>query len=551
MPNIRVSISHAGQWQRSSGEMFSLLVSPAMSQKALQSLAARSIQELEAEIVRQSFDNFTILVLSDDYVIYKPDIVNRRAIFYTDNGRLIADDLYSLPSNDFDLTSIKQYILAGYVTGSATLLQGVRKSQAGELLRFTDDGVSTTEFFGYRYSKQTLTGSPNAPHVEAGHFQAVLNDVISDALSGRERNHQIVVPLSGGHDSRLLLNQLAALGYKNVICFSYGTPGNTQSAISERVATALGYPWHFVEYTEEKWLGLHQRGVVNAYCQFAHRGGSTPNMQDFLAVWELLEDGIIHPGDFILPGHTLDFIAGGHVDEQDFACADKRQAVEHVMRRHFPEREALTVDDDEVRKRLEEQFDLSGCGPEFFQEWFNWRERQCKFIVNSTATYECFGLKTILPFWDARVVRYWLNIPPKVKSQRAVFFAMERSLLAEKLSNIPFAEVVGKKPSFGGKVKLGLRSILPASLTSYLVRTVRLKGRLDEGLNMAFATLGVDIRSVVPEVARHPIANFGPVHSILPRRPYQISGHKMASLYTLNLMLCQRSAACSHDDGIC
>ena len=68
---------------------------------------------------------------------------------------------------------------------------------------------------------------------------------IIDSADGRV----IVVPLSGGYDSRLVASGFAYLGYKNVKCFSYGQKNNFESLISKKVAKKLGYDWKFIKLT--------------------------------------------------------------------------------------------------------------------------------------------------------------------------------------------------------------------------------------------------------------------------------------------------------------
>ena len=66
-------------------------------------------------------------------------------------------------------------------------------------------------------------------------------------------HHQIVVPLSGGYDSRLVLAGLVAAGYRDLVTFTYGQPGSGEVRVSQRTAAALGVPWHGVAYTPAKW----------------------------------------------------------------------------------------------------------------------------------------------------------------------------------------------------------------------------------------------------------------------------------------------------------
>ena len=67
-------------------------------------------------------------------------------------------------------------------------------------------------------------------------------DRMMKSLDGRE----LVVPLSAGRDSRLIVSAIHHLGYRNVRCFAYGRPGNFEAQASKAIAEKLGFKWRFV-----------------------------------------------------------------------------------------------------------------------------------------------------------------------------------------------------------------------------------------------------------------------------------------------------------------
>jgi len=67
----------------------------------------------------------------------------------------------------------------------------------------------------------------------------------------------IVIPLSGGYDSRSSAAILKKLGYGNVICFTYGRPESFEVQTSEKVAKDLGYKWCFINYAyKNEWYKI-------------------------------------------------------------------------------------------------------------------------------------------------------------------------------------------------------------------------------------------------------------------------------------------------------
>ena len=90
----------------------------------------------------------------------------------------------------------------------------------------------------------------------------------------------IVLPLSGGNDSRLLLLMLRRLGHENVVTFTYGKAGYREAAISENVAAKLGYTWHFVPYTPAAWRRWAVSQAAHVQHQKSHHLSVLPHIQD-------------------------------------------------------------------------------------------------------------------------------------------------------------------------------------------------------------------------------------------------------------------------------
>lgn len=465
------------------------------------------------------------------------DIVDRDPIFYSPDGQSRSGQWQSLNDEALDIAAMKEYLLSGFVSGARTLFPNIRKSQAGEVLKFTPDGVQKENWFEYRYSQHWF--NDYNPWEEAQAFLELLDAAIESALSSIGPGQKLIVPLSGGHDSRLLISRIAASGFKDVVCFSYGSADNEQSRISKRIADAFGYRWFFIEHTAEKWQDLHDAGLIETYALYACQGSSIPHLQDFLAIHELMHKGVIAAGDLCMPGHTLDFLAGGHINQSDLSCNDAEAAVRRVVRRHFAGLRHDAMSERPLVRRIHENFQGFAGPPSQFQEWFNWRNRQTKFIVNSCATYRFFDMQVALPFWDPAVVRYWLTLPPKIKAGRQFYFAMEPFLLDGRLDGIPFA---GESKAVGihQRAEMALRDLMPPGLASRLVSAFGVRRRTNEALNLTFCGLGDDIQSAFPQLAKHPIASWPPLKSVLCRRPYQLESHRVAAIYTLNLLLARQ-----------
>ena len=91
----------------------------------------------------------------------------------------------------------------------------------------------TTEVLRYCYYKYVPSRSskPTDKEVLKEELERVTINII-DKVIRSANGRMIVVPLSGGYDSRVIASGLAHRGYRNVRCFSYGKKHNHESIIS-------------------------------------------------------------------------------------------------------------------------------------------------------------------------------------------------------------------------------------------------------------------------------------------------------------------------------
>src|SRR5690554_2576555 len=237
--------------------------------------------------------------------------------FIKDNEVIVTDHIskYSETTNTvFSPSDIlaDQYFASTFIFDKYTLFQEVFSIQAGEIVcidRETKDYTYHAYFQWLPNMNLSIEGRENTNDTKKQ--DKILQNVIKRMIKSCPNVNNWIIPLSGGYDSRVIVNYLYKLGVKNVICFSYGIKNNKQSEISQQVAEALGYEWHFIDY--EEWTGkLQKTTLIEKYIDYAFNGCSASHLQDFTAVYALKQLNILKENDVFIPGHTLDFITGGH-----------------------------------------------------------------------------------------------------------------------------------------------------------------------------------------------------------------------------------------------
>ncbi len=477
---------------------------------------------------KKEFWHLTLVYKSPEYTLLKSDIVRSSPLVYKFSGDQlwIADCIGFDRDHSIDGNIIYEFTEMNNVLGDRTVFLDVSGIQAAEIVLFKNGEIEKCRFFRYDIDQPAAISDLSGLKENAATLDHILTKIFSEIVENMDEGSRIIVPLSGGHDSRIIVNYLYKLGYKNVVCYTYGMPGNIQSAISEEVAKAAGYEWHFVEYSEEKWHKLHDSGVFDSYIEFANNGISNPHLQDFLAVYELKNRNIVKQGDMFMPGHGLDMISNTLDYSLLAGSAAERALKKFSWSEDFPKKkpEALfTI--------LNDIFEESGLSEKAFLDYLVWQERQAKFIFNSFRVYEFFGYEALSPFWDHRLVEFWLSVAPPLKFSRDFFKEMERlHLLTDMLKEVPFSD---QRNLNVGQKKMNLKRRVPAFLKRPLLRLVKKKSAVNEGLHMTYNLKSGSVGELLGPIDNWPENVVKIVKPHIYRSPHQINYGFLTSLYTV------------------
>jgi asparagine synthase (glutamine-hydrolysing) len=278
-----------------------------------------------------------------------------------------------------------------------------------------------TPYFEYR-STDHIAESMNDSHLMAGLEHAV--DSAVSRLTSYANGRAIVIPLSGGRDSRLVALKLRQIGYPEVVCFSYGSRSGIEARVSSHVAGQLGFDWKFVPYGNGMWNRCRDDPAFVSFRQQAHGLSAVEHVQDWPAL-KVLRNQI--PEDAVLvPGHSHDFLAGSHLPQAwerrsigGWAALEKAMVHKHfslwpreMLARVFgeqraPELWAAILARTQASMQGFNMDRVEGLVQAF--EFWDWRERQAKFVVNSMRTYDFYGFNWWLPWFDDEIAKFWAS----------------------------------------------------------------------------------------------------------------------------------------------
>jgi len=392
----------------------------------------------------QHLNGFYAVIKVNNHEVYAAvDRIRSIPLFYgsTEGNAYISDDAHwvrdQVRDEEFSEIAETEFIMAGFVNGSETLYPNVKQVQAGEAL-IAEYGpermkISTVRYychihhFNLKITEQELLNR---------HDEVLLN--VFRRLIRWANGRPIAVPLSGGYDSRLIVLMLKRLGYENVIAFSYGRPGDEESAISKELAQHLNIRWEFVPYSNEAWYKWFRTEERKLYYRMADGLSSVPHIQDWPAVWEMKRAEQIPEDAVFVPGHKP-YPMAQYIPSycMSIKYVGKNKFLEIVLG-YYKLFELEKLNPGIVAQLRRRIIDVSECSrfdsPEdaavAIEKWVL-QEWRTKFTVNSVRVYEFFGYEWWLPLWDSDLSDFWRTVPLQYKTSKKIYKSYVTQLTKE------------------------------------------------------------------------------------------------------------------------
>ena len=397
----------------------------------------------EAEIKRfvKSIDgHFAIIVQTEKFTFIATDKIRSTPLFFVKikNNFFIDSDPKNLVNLDgFDKTINKdaklEISMSGFTIGNKTLYKDLHSLKAGELVIFKDNSYKYFQY--YKYFGEIVNKSfdeylEKLSEVTIKIFQKMLKSI---------GERQIIVPLSAGYDSRLVVSILKYLGAKNVKCYSYGTPNNFESDIAKVIAKKLGYDWKFIPLTHKSEKKFYTSKSYKKYLEFSETYSSVPYIQSLSTIKYLKDLEWIDQDAIFINGNSGDFISGGHINPKVKSISNnqntllkKKSILNQLIEKHFSLWGDLKTKDNlrKIKNNLWNEI-IESCG-EFsdlsnhhqFYEYSEFIDRQSKYVVSGQRAYEYYGHEWRLPLWDDEYLFFWQKIPLNFKLKQKLYTEM-------------------------------------------------------------------------------------------------------------------------------
>lgn len=364
------------------------------------------------EVLPQLNGQYSFIIEKEKNFLFAVDRLRTFPLFYQEKGHqiFISDSVQELVAlnKQFKInpTAKSQFLASGYTHDDLTLIENIHQVEAGEYILF--NGQITKQFY-YNYYPDKISHLPLSELTES--FKSIIN-TITRKLTLFLTDKTPVVPLSSGYDSRLIVTLLKMAGFNNVICVTFGKEGNSELNVSRKVAEKLGYRWIFIPYTIDLINGYLDSQVFTDYYKYASNYTSMFYMQEYFAIKKLSEENIIPDNSVFLPGHCGDLIAGSHLWGDVTKNISATKLAEKLYAKNFN----LVIPPRKVKKKIKSRLNskLKYKSPAYakLQNW-ELKERQPKFIINSSNVFSYFGYEYYMPLGDKEFMEFFTNLPLK------------------------------------------------------------------------------------------------------------------------------------------
>jgi len=415
-----------------------------LSELVIEKLLDSSITKKKlSQIPIKIYENFLFILSNKNFHAIVSDRIRSYAICFSSKNKVwhigdhISELSQSLKPLKINNSSLLSFSMSGYVLGNNTLYKNIFSIEASQIIFLDDHG----KFQSLSYCKHYYLNTLDYSYEE---LQRTLEEKILHIFSRLVKkcgNRQIVVPLSAGYDSRLVVSTLHKLGYKNVKCYSYGFYGDFESSTSKKIAKKLGYDWKFIPMNSLRELIFYRSKEFKSYLNFADNIVSTPVLRWLSTIKYLKESGWIDKDAIFVNGNSGDFISGGHLPEEIISNSqfDQNASLERVIsltiEKHFSLWNKLKNCDNlsliraDIKKEIQKKFSDSNFKNEsrIFEslEFYN---RQSKYVINTQRIYEFYGFDWYLPLWDKEFINFWERVPEKYKLGQKLYKETLRGL---------------------------------------------------------------------------------------------------------------------------
>ena len=370
------------------------------------------------------------------------DATRTYPMYFTLSGQL-SDNPHTFPAKGIaDRRIVDFYNATGATPEGFTLIKNIFQAKPSHY------AIWNPQTGWKQYPYQTYCCRLQEEEAATEHQVLDVFDNVAERLVRSCGGRQVVIPLSGGYDSRLIAVMLKSHGYDNLLAYTVGKKGSAECRMAEQVANRLGIKHCTIDISSAASLELcyADRAEFERYYQFMGNYGNFTWMFEFAAIKKLRAMGSLSADAVFVPGHSGDSIAGSHITKAGVTARDTAASLT---------RKIMYISNEYGYRRSVSEYIfgyfqtllVEGVTPYSAYQSFILQNRQAHNIINSARVYEFFGYDVRMPLWDTQLVEIFRRRPldqlqdcslynatlMKIFEENDVAFAKEKKTFKPKL----------------------------------------------------------------------------------------------------------------------
>lgn len=372
---------------------------------------------------------FSFIFENDEVILAYVDKIRSFPILtYSSNDRLFIsnsikyfDTLKS--NNNHNENAVLAFEMSGYTLGNETLYLGLESVEQGSFILYRKDEKAIYKEKYYSFFEENNFQSSTSELLED------LNNVVNQSIArliNIANGRKIILPLSAGLDSRLILGKLVELGYSNILTYTYGSKNIWEREVAEKSANQLGVEWIFLNLTNSKkeYHTEERQEYFKRMCYYI----SVPHLADYYSLKILQSQYAVDlENSVIVNGQTGDFISGAHIPK-DIEILKKEEVLDYTINKHFGLWINL-INEKNTKSIIQELSHLYNF-KEYFRdpkiryklyEKLECNERQIKYVINGQRAYDWYKMDWYLPMWSDEMLDFWRQIKQDLKTNQYLY----------------------------------------------------------------------------------------------------------------------------------
>ena len=374
-----------------------------------------------------------IIIEGRDFIFAATNKIRSKPILFThdnDNGHTYVSTcpkyLTSHVVGEICPESCSAIQMGGYTIGRRTIFKDLFQLCAGEYLYARTGRLHVSDYWRY-CERPPKDISEEQSLKELRTVTLGIFEELRDQLDGAP----ILIPLSAGYDSRLVISALKMLGTKNIRSFSYGYSDGFEVSTARQLSSYLDLPWIELKPHSGMKTEFLRSEEFNSYLDYIDTFSNAPFLQDIHHLWELKQTQGIEEGTYIINGNTGDFISGNHIPGDFNEQTVDKDIIAYVVLKHFGlwDHQGSPPSFDKVTQQITNELASYTKQSPFLSakhafakyENFEFMHRQTKFLISGQQAYDFLGLNWALPLWHNNYIDFWTKIPLNLKLHQRLY----------------------------------------------------------------------------------------------------------------------------------